>query len=156
MPIYLYWGNDEFAIAQAISTLQKQTLDPAWESFNLDKIPPEQPDALTQALNQAMTPPFGSGGRLVWLVNTGVCQRCPDDQLSDLERTLPVLPNTTTLLFTTPNKPDNRLKSTKLIQKVGIIQEFSQVDPWKTEVIVKNIRQTAQTLQVTLAACIWN
>ncbi|MDX2231818.1 MAG: DNA polymerase III subunit delta [Leptolyngbyaceae cyanobacterium bins.349] len=150
MPIYLYWGNDDFAIAQAISTLQKKILDPAWESFNLDKLSPDQPDALTQALNQAMTPPFGSGGRLVWLANTGICQRCPDEQLSELERTLPVLPNTTTLLLTTPNKPDSRLKSTKLLQKVATVQEFSLVDAWKTDIIAKNVRHTAQTLEVDL------
>lgn len=151
MPIYLYWGNDEFAIAQAVAALRQRVLDAAWESFNFDKIASDQPDALTQALNQAMTAPFGSSGRLVWLVNTTVCQRCPDDQWAELERTLAALPETTTLLFTTLSKPDSRLKSTKLLQKVAEVREFSLVDAWKTDQIAKNLRQTAQQAGVKLS-----
>lgn len=151
MPIYLYWGSDEFAIAQAASSLRDQVLSPAWESFNFDKISPDQPEALTQALNQAMTPPFGEGGRLVWLMNTTVCQRCPEDQLGELERTLSVIPETTTLLLTTTSKPDNRLKSTKLLQKYAEVRDFSLIDPWKTDLIAKNVRQTAQEKGVKLA-----
>jgi len=150
MPIYLYWGDDEFAIAHAATTLQTQVIDSAWESFNLDKILHDQPEALTQALNQTITPPFGSGGRFVWLVNTTVCQRCPDEELSELEQTLSVLPPTTTFLLTTVNKLDNRLKSTKLLQKLAQVREFSRVDSWKTEAIAKQVRQTAQDLGVKL------
>jgi DNA polymerase-3 subunit delta len=152
MPIYLYWGNDEFAIAQAAKTLREQAIDPTWESFNFDKISADQPDALTQALNQAMTPPFGSGSRLVWLINATVCQRCPEDQLQELEQTLPSLLETTTLLLTTPNKPDSRLKSTKLLQKYGEIRDFSLIDGWKTDLIGKQVRQTAQDKGVKLSA----
>lgn len=152
MPIYLYWGNDEFAIAQAATTLREKAIDPAWESFNFDKISADQPEALTQTLNQAMTPPFGSGGRLVWLINATVCQRCPEDQLQELEQTLPRLPETTTLLFTTANKPDSRLKSTKLLQKYAEIRDFSLIDGWKTDLITKQVRQTAQAMEVKLTA----
>lgn len=144
MPIYLYWGEDEFAIAQAIQALRQRVLDAAWESFNFDKLAGEAADAVTQALNQAMTPPFGSGGRLVWLVNTTLGQRCPEDLLADLERTLPLLPETTTLLLTMSGKPDGRLKSTKLLQKMAKVQEFNRVEAWKTDAIAKSVRQTAQ------------
>ena len=150
MPIYLYWGDDEFAIAQAIKTLRQQVLDPAWESFNFDKLAGEAADAVTQALNQAMTPPFGSGGRLVWLVNTTLGQRCADEVLAELERTLPALPETTTLLLTMPAKPDGRLKSSKFLQKVAKVQEFNRVESWKTEAIAKSVRQTAQAQGLTL------
>lgn len=151
MPIYLYWGNDEFAIAQAVAALRQKVLHSAWESFNFDKILADPADAFTQALNQAMTPPFGAGGRLVWLVNTTVCQRCPEEQLSELERTIAVLPATTTLLLTTPSKLDSRLKSTKLLQKAAEVREFSLLDAWKTDAIAKNTRQTAQDMGVKLA-----
>lgn len=150
MPIYLYWGDDEFAIAQAIKTLRQQVLDPAWESFNFDKLAGESADAVTQALNQVMTPPFGSGGRLVWLVNTTLGQRCPDEVLADLERTLPLVPETTTLLLTMAAKPDGRLKSSKFLQKVAKVQEFNRVDAWKTDAIAKSVRQTAQAQGIQL------
>ncbi|MGQ9871776.1 DNA polymerase III subunit delta [Leptodesmis sp.] len=150
MPVFFYWGNDDFAIAQAVSAIHKQVLDPAWESFNYDKISPEQPDGLVQGLNQVMTPPFGSGSRLVWFVDTILGQRCPEEVLLELERTLSGLPVTSVLLLTARSKPDSRLKSTKLLQKYAEIREFSLVPAWKTDLIVKQVRQVAQELGVKL------
>lgn len=152
MPIYLYWGEDDFAIARAVTALRQKILDPTWESFNYDKISAEQPEAIVQGFNQVMTPPFGAGGRMVWLVNTTLVQRCSEDLLVELERTLPAIPDTSTLLFTAESKPDGRLKSTKLLQKYAEIQEFSLIPPWKTELLVKQVRQVAQELGVTLTA----
>lgn len=150
MPVFFYWGNDDFAMAQAVSTLQKQVLDPAWESFNHDKIALEQSDGLVQGLNQVMTPPFGAGKRLVWFVDTILGQRCPEEVLLELERTLPNLPNTSVLLMTARTKPDSRLKSTKLLQKYAEIREFSLVSAWKTDLIVKQVRQVALEMGVKL------
>ncbi|MBW4521526.1 MAG: DNA polymerase III subunit delta [Scytolyngbya sp. HA4215-MV1] len=152
MPIYLYWGDDEFAIARAVAALRQQVLDPTWESFNYDKLSAEQPDAMLQSFNQAMTPPFGTGGRLVWLMNTTLVQRCSEELLAELERTLPAIPDTSTLLLTAETKPDGRLKSTKLLQKHAEIREFSLIPPWKTELLVKQVRQVAQELGVKLTA----
>jgi DNA polymerase III subunit delta len=150
MPTYLYWGEDSFAMEQAIKTLQAKDLDPHWVSFNFDKILPESADAVVQGLNQAMTPPFGAGNRFVWLVDTSLTQRCAEDLLAELERTLLVIPDTTTLLLTSLNKPDGRLKSTKLLQKYAQIQEFLPIPPWKTDLIAQRVRQVAQTLGVKL------
>jgi DNA polymerase-3 subunit delta len=152
MAIYVYWGEDSFAIAQAVRALQKKVLDPAWESFNVDKIAPDHPDAVIQGLNQAMTPPFGAGDRFVWLIDTNLAQRCSESLLSELERTLPSILKTTTLLFTSPSKLDGRLKSTKLLQKYASIQEFSPIPPWKTDLLIGQVRKIAQELGVKLTA----
>jgi len=150
MPIYLYWGEDDFTLNRAVTALRDRTLDPDWASFNYDKISPEQPDAITQALNQAMTPPFGSGNRLVWLVETTLCQRCSEETLVELERTLPALPDNVVLLLTSSTKPDGRLKSTKLLQKLGEIREFAAISPWKTDQLTQRARQAAQEVGVKL------
>ncbi|MBD2097033.1 DNA polymerase III subunit delta [Trichocoleus sp. FACHB-591] len=150
MPIYLYWGEDDFAIAKAVTTLRDRTLDPDWTSFNFDKISAEQSNAVLQALTQAMTPPFGMGKRLVWLENTTLGQQCPETVLAELERTLPAIPDASVLLLTARNKPDGRLKSTKLLQKYAEIKEFSPIPPWKTDQLLQQIRQVAQTVGVTL------
>lgn len=152
MAIYVYWGEDSFAIAQAVKALQKKVLDPAWESFNMDKIAPEHPDSVIQGLNQAMTPPFGAGDRFVWLIDTTLAQRCSESLLVELERTLPSILKTTTLLFTSPSKPDGRLKSTKLLQKYASIQEFSPIPPWKTDLLIGQVRKIAQELGVKLTS----
>lgn len=150
MPIYLYWGADEFAIAQATKALREKVLDPAWESFNYNKISPEQSDAITQGLNQAMTPPFGAGNRLTWLVDTTMCQRCSDELFGELERTFASLPDTSILLLTSSVKPDSRLKVTKLLQKYAEIREFSPIPPWKGELLLKQVKQVAQEITVKL------
>ncbi|HEY9808426.1 MAG TPA: DNA polymerase III subunit delta [Halomicronema sp.] len=152
MPIYLYWGDDDFAISASVKTLRDQVLDSAWESFNYDKIQPDQPDGLIFALNQAMTPPFGTGSRLVWLADTTICQQCPPALIEELERTLPVLPTESVLLLTARSKPDGRLKSTKLLQKYAgeNFREFAAIPPWKTEDLIDRVRQVAQQKQVRL------
>ncbi|MGI0490857.1 DNA polymerase III subunit delta [Alkalinema pantanalense CENA528] len=152
MPVYFFWGEDSFARDRAVKTLQANTLDPDWASFNFDKIGPDQPDGIVQALNQAMTPPFGLGNRFVWLVETSIAQRCADDLLAELERTLPAIPATTTLLLTSASKPDGRLKSTKLLQKYAEIQEFSPIPPWKTDQLVQQLRKLAQELNLKLTS----
>lgn len=48
----------------AANALRESVLDPNWASFNYDKILPAI-DAVQTGLNQAMTPPFGSGSRFV-------------------------------------------------------------------------------------------
>ncbi len=152
MSIYLYWGDDDFALERAAMALRDRTLDPQWASFNYDKFSPDQADALVQCLNQAMTPPFGMGDRFIWLLDTTICQRCPEPILVELERTLPVLPSTSVLLLTTRQKPDGRLKSTKLLQKCAEIREFPLIPPWKTDQLTQLVKQAANDLNVSLSA----
>jgi len=151
MAIYLYWGDDEFAIAQAVNALKEKALDPNWSSFNFDRILPDQADGAMQGLNQAMTPPFGMGQRFVWLVECPILQNCPEPILEEMERTLPQIPEATILLWTSSSKPNGRLKSTKLLQKYADIQEFTVIPPWKTEQIETRVRQVAKEVGVRLS-----
>lgn len=143
MAIYLYWGEDDFALQKAVDKLRESVIDPQWASFNYDKIAAERPEAIIQGLNQAMTPPFGANRRLVWLADTTLCQQCSEALLAELERTLPNLPDASVLLLTTRSKPDGRLKSTKLLQRCADIREFSLIPPWKEDLIVQQVSQTA-------------
>jgi DNA polymerase-3 subunit delta len=152
MPAYFYWGDDDYSLQQAVNALRAKTLDPAWESFNYDLIPADATNAPIQALNQAMTPPFGMGQRFVWLQDTSLGQRCPEDLLAELERTLPNLPDTTVLLLTSASKPDGRSKFTKLFKKHGEVQEFATIPPWKTDLIRQQIEQIAHARQILLAS----
>ena len=152
MPIYFYWGEDDFAVERAVVLLRSRILDEQWISFNYTLLRQDEPDATIGALNQIMTPPFGSGGRLVWLVNSTICQHCPDNVLAELERTLPVIPENSCLLLTSSNKPDERLKSTKILRKFATFQEFPLISPWKTELLVQSVKEAAQTVGVKLTA----
>ncbi len=150
MPIYLYWGDDDFAIAQAVKQLRENFLDPNWAAFNYDKIADTNADAATEALNQAMTPVFGTGKRLVWLEESSLCQQCSETTLAQLQRTLPAIPDTSILLITSSKKPDKRLKSTKFLEKYANIQEFSLIPPWKTEELLDRVKNAAKQQEVKL------
>lgn len=139
--LYFFWGDDDFQLNQAIATLRDRTLDADWASFNYDKIPGDDAEGSRTALNQAMTPPFGTGKRFVWLVNTTLGQRCAEAVLHELERTLPQLPETSVLVLSSRQKPDGRAKFTKLLQKYGQIKEFGTIPPWKTDQLLKNVEK---------------
>lgn len=150
MPIYFFWGEDEYRLTQAVTALREKVVDPVWGEFNEDVIPGDKPEAVTEALYQALTPPFGAGNRLVWVMNTTLGQRCASDLLSELERTLPKLPETSHLLLTSDKKPDGRLKSTKLLKQYATIKEFAVIPPWKTEQLVAQVETVAQAKGVKL------
>jgi DNA polymerase-3 subunit delta len=150
MPTYFFWGEDDFTMAQAIQELRDQVLDPNWLQFNYHKLIGEDSKIAIDALNQAMTPPFGLGGRLVWLSETNLTQQCPETLLSELQRTLPVIPDNSHLLITSAKKPDSRLKSTKLLQKYAKVQDYSPIPPWKTEELTQQVQKLAQKMELKL------
>ncbi|MFM7787166.1 MAG: hypothetical protein ACKO90_03010, partial [Microcystis panniformis] len=49
MPTIFYWGEDEFAINQAVKNLQAKILDPNWIQFNYDKINGDRNEAIIEA-----------------------------------------------------------------------------------------------------------
>lgn len=151
MPAYFFWGDDDFQLQAAVHTLRQQTLDDAWASFNYEVFPPSVANGPIQALNQAMTPPFGMGKRLVWLQDTALGQRCSEDVLAEMERTLPTLPSESVLLLTSAQKPDGRSKFYKLFKKHGEFREFATIPPWKTDLIRQQVEHTAKARSLNLA-----
>jgi DNA polymerase III subunit delta len=153
MPVYLFWGDDEFRLQNAVKGLEDRVLIPAWKSFNYDKVEgvgSAGGEAVIQGLNLAMTVPFGQGDRLVWLVNPPLTGQDSTNFLAELERTLPVLPPSSHLLFTYTGKPDGRSKTIKLLQQQGVVEEFTLAPTWKTDVIQKTVQQTARQLNLPI------
>ncbi len=150
MPTYFYWGEDEYQLAQAAQKLRSDLLDPMWLDFNYVKISASNDLQIIDGLNQAATPPLGMGNRLTWVSETSIAQRCSDRVLIELERTLEHLSANSFLLLTTPNKPDNRLKSTKLLQKYATFLEFSPIPSWNSNAIAQLVRQTAAGIGLKL------
>ena len=151
MPTYLYWGEDDFAIAQAIEKLQSKVLDPNWLQFNYHRLSGDRAETIIEGLNQALTPVFGMGERLVWLENITICHQKPEAEvLEELERTLKLIPDTSHLLFTTNKKIDGRLNSTRQIKKYAQVKDFSLIPPWKTDLIAAQVRKVAQEIELKL------
>ena len=152
MPVYLYWGEDDFAIAQAVKQLRTKILDPDWLQFNYHQLAGDGNETIIEGLNQVMTPVFGMGERLVWLENTTICQQCSKDTYTELERTVTSIPDTSHLVLTTNKKPDGRLNSTKLINKHALVKEFNFIPPWETKLIEGKVREVAQKIGVKLSS----
>lgn len=150
MTVYFFWGEDDFAIAQAVDQIKQTVLDPAWLSFNFQNYDGSKEDSTIEALNEVMTPPFGMGGRLVYLTDTTFCNSCSDALFQELQRTLKVVPEQCHLLITSRKKPDQRLKSTKFLQEAAKVREYSPIPPWQTEALTDRVRRTAQEIGVTL------
>ena len=152
MPVYLYWGDDDYQISQAVKKLIDTYVDPMWRDFNYVKINANGDLEVIDGLNQAVTSPFGTGSRLTWLADTAIAQRCSESLLAELERTFNHLPTDSYILFTSSNKPDGRAKSTKLIQKYAKVLEFSLIPSWKTEAIAQLVKQAAAEIDLKLSS----
>lgn len=150
MPLYFYWGEDDYMMGKAVEKLRQKVIDPNWSQFNYTKIPEDGSQGIIEGLNQAMTPAFGLGERLVWIAETSLGQHCSEALLAELERTLPQLPNNSHLLLTSSKKPDGRAKVTKLLKKYGDIRQFTTIPPWRTEEILNRVKQSCRELGVKL------
>ena len=150
MALYLFWGDDDFALTKAVTALKDKSLNADWASFNFERINAEQPEGALAALTQAMTPPFGMGKRFIWLVEPPFLQQASDSVTQELERTLPQLLDSSVVVITGKKKPNGRLKSTKLLQKHAEVKEFSAIPPWKTDQITDKVRQAAKEVGVRL------
>jgi DNA polymerase-3 subunit delta len=152
MPVYFYWGDDDYQITQAVKRLIDIHVDPMWRDFNYAKIYAAGDLEVMDGLNQAATAPFGMGDRLTWLADTAIAQKCSEALLAELERTFNHLPTNSYILFTSSSKPDGRAKSTKLIQKYAQVLEFSLIPPWKIEAIAQLVKQSATAMNLKITA----
>ena len=150
MPVYVYWGDDTTALEHAVAALTQKVVDPAWESFNAQRLDGQQGDGAALALTTVRMAPFGDGGRLVHLVNSPFCERCPPELLAVLTTTLPQIPPNCHLLLTSANKPDGRLKSTKLLQKTATVTPFPRPAVWDSRGQRQMVQRAAKVAGLTM------
>jgi DNA polymerase-3 subunit delta len=102
-----------------VEGLIEQLVDPAWASINLSRLDGNDPAQAAQALEEARTPPFGCGARVVVLQRSPFCNQCPAELADRLEACLELIPANCHLLLVNPAKPDGRLRTTKTLQKLA-------------------------------------
>ena len=132
MPIHLIWGDDAAARDRALKGLIETVVDASWSSINLSRLDGAETGQAAQALEEARTPPFGGGDRLVLLQRSPFCNACPTELADQFEAALALIPDNTHLVLVNPAKPDGRLRTTKALQKrikQGLDQEQSFVLP---------------------------
>ncbi|MGB7565326.1 MAG: DNA polymerase III subunit delta [Prochlorococcaceae cyanobacterium] len=150
MPVHLYWGDDEAARSRAVEALIATAIDPAWASINLSRLDGNDPAQAAQALEEARTPPFGGGDRVVLLQRSPFCSTCPAELAAQLEATLELIPPNCQLLLVSPGKPDARLRTTKALKAVAIEQSFPLPAVWDGAGQLELVKGTAAALGLKL------
>ena len=117
MPIHLIWGDDYEASQREIEEIIKTFIDPIWKSFNHSQIDGNDPKQNFRALEEVQSAPLGNGGRVVLVRRSPFCNGCSVELANKLEQAIKLIPDNTHLILNNSNKPDKRLKTTKLIQK---------------------------------------
>ena len=148
MPIHLIWGDDYEASNREIEEIIQKVVDPAWKNFNHSQIDGNDPKQSLRALEEIKSAPLGGGGRIVLVRRSPFCNGCSIELANKLEQTIELIPDNTHLILNNSNKPDKRLKTTKLIQKAIQLNSLSNEksfilpQPWDINgqrKLVKNI-----------------
>ncbi len=126
MPIHLIWGDDYEACNREIEEIIKTVIDPSWKSFNYSQIDGNDPKQNLRALEEVQSAPLGGGGRIVLVRRSPFCNGCSIELSNKLEQSITLIPEKTHLILNNSNKPDKRLKTTKLIEKSIKLNTFSQ------------------------------
>ncbi len=126
MPIHLIWGDDYEASNRKIKEIVQTIIDPVWKSFNYSQIDGNDPKQNFRALEEVQSAPFGNGGRVVLVRRSPFCNTCSIELANKLEQAIQLIPENTHLILNNSNKPDKRLKTTKLIQKNIESNKFSE------------------------------
>ena len=155
MPIHLIWGDDAAARDRAIDALIKRVVDPSWSSLNLSRLDGAEAGQALQALEEARTPPFATGERMVLLQRSPFCNGCSAELADRFETALTLVPDTSHLVLVNPAKPDGRLRTTKALQKrvkAGQAKELSFKLPavWDGAGQRQLVERTADELALTL------
>ncbi len=136
MPIHLIWGDDYEACNREIEEIIKTVIDPSWKSFNYSQLDGNDPKQNLRALEEVQSAPLGSGGRVVLVRRSPFCNGCSVELANKLEQAIKLIPDKTYLILSNANKPDKRLKTTKLIEKsiqsntLSLEKSFTLPLPW--------------------------
>ena len=141
MSIHIYWGEDEFLMAQAVKQ-QSQLVAPDWFVFNYRQF---EENEIAEAITDVLTSPVGNGNRLVYVAN------CSVDVFEQLATVWSFIPSTNTLLLTFTSKPDGRNKLVKSILSNAQTKEFSLIAPWNTDALCYQVQSQARQIGVQIS-----
>ncbi len=133
MPVYLYWGEEEFNLENAVKELRKKVLDPGFSALSHKVL--DEPD-LKSLIESIQTLPMMLGSLLIEVRTSTLFFRgkrtisTTDPLMQKLIEAVEKLNSRIHLLFISPveresgKKIDSTMKLVKTIQKSGEITEF--------------------------------
>lgn len=172
MPTYLYWGEEDFTIDLAVKRLRKKLLDEDWAIFNHKVLNNPPVKDIIEAIS---TVPMGFGDVLIEINNLNLFSRktkakkddAEEEQNSqqinnekDIKELLDLasnLPNRINLLFVvkfprdSKKKIDKSLKTTKLFEKTGVVQQFDSIKNYDDRKAIPWIKDAAKDQKVNIS-----
>jgi len=127
MPIQIIWGNDIDACNKEIEKIIDKYASKNWLNLNVSKFNGEDSNQVLQALDEILTPPLGDGSRIVIIKNSPILNIKNDEVLYKFEMNSKAMPSSTYLILQNLQKPDSRMKATKLIKEFFEIKKASEL-----------------------------
>ena len=149
MPVYLFWGEEDFNIDSSMKELREKVLDPNWVALSHKVL--TEPDI--SLLNETLqTLPLSFGNILIEVYSSlflrgGVKVSSSDKNVKKLIENIETVNEKVHLLFVckiprnTQKKIDSSLKLTKTLQKVGQVQEFPAIKAYKENDLIQWINR---------------
>jgi DNA polymerase-3 subunit delta len=159
MPVYLYWGEEDYNLEYAVKEFRKKVLDPSFAVLNYRIL--NEPE-LKDLLESVQALPMMFGNLLIEVKANNIFLRgnrkvsTSDALMQKLCDTLENLNPKIYLLFVcniereSGKKFDSTIKLSKTIQKIGEIIEFPSFKSWNEDKILEWINKTASQKSVKI------
>ena len=119
-------------------------------AINLSRLDGNDPAEAARALEEARTPPFATGARVVVLQRSPFTSACGSELAARFEASLALIPADCHLVLISPSKPDARLRTTKALRGVAEERGFSLPAVWDGGGQVELVQRTARDLGLKL------
>lgn len=160
MPVYLYWGEEDFSLKNAVLDLRKKLINPEWALLSHKRL--DDPD-ITNLIETLQTLPMVMGNLFIEVTATSYFLRGNKKHSSSdsqMKKLIALLENSSPhlhVIFICPipletgKKIDSVLKLTKTIEKIGTIKEFPAFKSYQEKEIASWITQRATTYEIKIA-----
>ena len=155
MPIQIIWGNDTKSCENEIEKIVNSNISKQWESFNLSKLDGNDENQVFQALEETQNAPFGDGSRIIILKNNPIFNIKNEKFLAKFESSAQNIPDSSFLILFCINKPDSRMKTTKLLKRLikskqAFESSYNLPDIWDHESQIRYIEEISRNLNINL------
>lgn len=155
MPVYLYWGEEDFNIEKAIKTLRQNVLDESLAALSHKILKPQKLD-VRSIVENLQTVPMMFGNFLLEIYTPDLFMRgsskpsSNDKIMTSLFSALENLAPNFHVVFVCKiprganKKIDSASKITKLIHSIGTVQEFAILKSYQTDKLIAWINAAAK------------
>ena len=155
MPIQIIWGNDTKSCENKIEKIIDSNISEKWKFLNLSKLDGNDENQVFKALEETQNAPFGDGSRIILLKNNPIFNIKNDKFAAKFESSSQNIPDSTFLILFCKNKPDARMKTTKVLKsliqsKKAFESSYNLPDTWDFESQIRYVEEISKNLNINL------